>query len=175
MKKYLLILIMLFFTLSSEAQMITGEVKYTEEIARHEVFSEGIITPSIELIQANLIDKHCIENNVALLKGQTSIKDRTLVKFSDETYGVTYKQIPLFSWIYTSSGQLISFIKRESLNYPTKTVKYKPDGSIINAGYKVSDKESYIYSIDGKMLAHWKGNICFDLNDNIIMIRKFYD
>ena len=37
---------------------------------------------------------------------------------------------------------------------------------------RVSDKESFIFSPNGKLLAHWLGNNCYDEYNHIIMTRK---
>jgi hypothetical protein len=103
--------------------------------------------------------------------GIQELKDRKVVRFSDGSYGIVYHDDPLFSWYY-KNGRLINFTQKSSENYPCRITKYKPDGTIANAGYKVSDKESFIFSSNGKLIAHWKGTLCFDENNNIIMTRK---
>ena len=105
------------------------------------------------------------------MSGITELKDRKMAQFSDGSYGVIYFDDPLYTWIY-KNGKLINFIEKSSLDYPAKTTRYKPDGSVINVGLKVSNNESFIYSPDGKLIAHWLGKLCYDSANNVIMTRK---
>ena len=93
-------------------------------------------------------------------------------KFSDGSYAVHYYDNPFYSFYYSQNGKLISYTYKSSQNFPSNFKKFKPDGSIINTGTRVSEKESFIYSVDGKLLAHWLGDKCFDKNNNIIMTRE---
>lgn len=170
MKKFYCLLICLFFCLSINAQIITGEVEYNSE------YSESGITKSQNTnrndIYRFLIDRNNQENLNSLSGGVTELKDRKLMQFSDGSYGVQYYDDPMFSWYYSQNGRLINFTEKDSLTYPCKTVKYKPDGSIANTGYRVSEKESFIYNTQGKLIAHWLNGNCYDEYNNIIMTRK---
>lgn len=172
MKRFILILFTFVFCISSQARIITGEVEYNAEFARDEVFSKPVEKISLDKIRNRLFDSENIENLNYLLKGVTELKDRKLAKFSDGSYGVQYLDDPMYSWYYSSDGKLKNFIQKDSLAYPCKITKYKPDGSIANTGYRVSEKESFIFNTEGKLLAHWVGNNCYDEDNNIIMTRK---
>lgn len=154
------------------AQIITGEVEYNADIAREEVFSKPVEKINFEKLKKRYYDSDNLENINYLFKGITELKDRKLAKFSDGSYGVQYYDDPMYSWYYSSNGKLINFTQKDSLDYPCRITKYKPDGNIANTGYRVSEKESFIFSSEGKLLAHWKGNFCYDDSDNIIMTRK---
>ena len=99
-------------------------------------------------------------------------KDRKLAKFSDGSYGIQYYNDTMFSWYYSQNGKLINFTQKDSESYPHRVTKFKPDGSVANTGYRVSEKESFIFTPDGKLLAHWLGNNCYDENNNVIMKRQ---
>ena len=172
MKRLLLLIFLLFLSLSVNAQIITGEVEYNADIARGEVFSKPIEKISFDRIRNRLYDSDNIENLNYLFQGITELKDRKLAKFSDGSYGIQYYDDPMYSWYYSSSGKLINFIQKDSVSYPCRITKYKPDGSVTNMGYRVSDKESFLFSPNGKLLAHWLGNNCYDEYNHIIMTRK---
>lgn len=177
MKQFILLLIFSLFFLqaSVQAKILTGEVEFNAEDARNAVFSTPLNNFNINSITQYYIDSNNNENCGYLLQGITELKDRKLAKFSDGSYGVQYYDNPLFSWYYSSNGRLTGFIKKESENYPCKIVKYKPDGSIIMTGYRVSDKESFLFDKQGKMLGHWLNNICYDNYNNIIMTRSIQE
>ena len=170
--KKLIIFILIILPLNVHGEIITGEVKFTQEITEAPA-AQNVNKPlGFEHIRKNLIDKNNYENLEYLSLGVTETKDKKLAKFSDGTYGVMYFDDPLYSWYYTSNGRLVNFTQRSSENYPCKITKYKPDGSVVNTGYKVSNTESYIYNLDGRLIAHWIDNLCYDGNNNLVMTRK---
>lgn len=166
MKRFILLLLTCFLFCSvSDAQIITGEVEYNAE-------NNGIEKYSIYDLRDYLCDRNNSENLGYLLQGLTELKDRKLAKFSDGTYAVQYYDNPLTAWYYSSNGRLIAYTKKDTVNYPCKFTKYKPDGTVINSGLRITEKESYIYSSEGRLLAHWLGDKCFDKDNNLIMTRK---
>lgn len=172
MKRFILVLFSLVFILQVNAHVITGEVEYNADIAREETFSKPTEKISFDKIRNHFYDSDNTENLNYLLKGITELKDRKLAKFSDGSYGIQYYDDPMYSWYYASNGRLINFTQKDSADYPCRITKFKPDGSIANTGYRVSKEESYIFTPEGKLLAHWLGNNCYDESDNIIMTRK---
>ena len=171
MKKFLIICFILFFVLPANSTIITGEVEYNAQSAYQELSKIESFVPNKEFIQNHITDSNAYENLISILNGITELKDRKIAQFSDGSYGIIYKDDPLYSWYY-KDGKLINFTQNTSLSYPCKMTKYKPDGSIINTGYKVSQNESYIFSNEGKLLGHWLNDKCFDENNNLIMTRK---
>ena len=172
MKRVILILLVFVLSLSVEAKIITGEVEYNAENVREEVFSTPVNPLNISTYRQHLIDRNNAENLENLLKGNTELKDRKIAKFSDGSYGVQYYDDIMYTWYYSQNGRLISFTRKDTEGYPSKFTKFKPDGNIANQGYRVSEEESFIYSPDGKLIAHWLGENCFDEYNNIIMKRK---
>ncbi len=164
MKRFILISLFIFFCLPVNAQIITGEVEYNTETIQEQL--------SYESLKNKFFDSDNIENLNYLFQGITELKDRKLAKFSDGSYAVHYYDNPFYSFYYSQNGKLISYTYTTSQNYPCKFKKFKPDGSVINTGYRVSEQESFIYSPEGKLLAHWLGNKCFDGSNNLIMTRK---
>jgi hypothetical protein len=147
------------------AQIITGEVEYNTEYRK-------IDKLTYDELRTKFYDSNNIENLNYLFQGITELKDRKLVRFSDGTYSIQYYDDPLFAWYYSSNGKLISYTRKENTCYPCKFIKFKPDGSIINTGLRISKQESFIYSSEGKLLAHWLGGKCYDQNNNLVMTRK---
>lgn len=127
---------------------------------------------AIGISQNEISDINNSENISMLLKGVTDLKDRTLAKFSDGSYGIIYKSEPNFVLYYSSDGILTHKEVKTSLEYPYKTYKYKVNGQLENMTYRVSEGETYIYSPNGKLLAHWLGNYCYDEVGNVIMTRQ---
>lgn len=170
MKRFILLVLFLLFISPCSAQIITGEVEYNTN--SQEYYNKPAQKISFDKIRNHLFDSNNIENLNYLFKGITQLKDRKLAKFSDGSYGVQYYDDPMFSWYYSSNGKLISFIQKDTENYPSRFTKFKPDGTVSNTGYRISQNESYIYNKEGKLLAHWIGNNCYDENNNIVMTRK---
>ena len=154
------------------AVIVEGGVEYNQERAAEEVFRTPPNTLSFNFVSKHFIDTDYSDNIQALQAGIKELKDRRVGSFSDGSYGVMYYDDPLYSWYYSYSGRLINFTERSSVDYPCKITKYKPDGTVANTGLKVSENESYIFSPQGKLLAHWLGNLCYDEFNNVIMTRK---
>ena len=173
MKRFILLILFLLFILPCNAQIITGEVEYNTNSQM--ISGKQTQKISFNKIRNHFFDSNNVENLNYLFKGITELKDRKLARFSDGSYGVQYYDDPLFSWYYSSNGKLINFIQKDTENYPSRFTKFKPDGSVSNTGYRISQNESYIYDKEGKLLAHWIGNNCYDENSNIIMTRKIMD
>lgn len=136
------------------------------------ILPAGAEVLSIGISQNEISDINNYENQSMLLKGITDLKDRTLAKFSDGSYGIIYKAEPNFVLYYSSGGILTHKEVKTSLEYPYKTYKYKINGQLENMTYRVSEGETYIYSPNGKLLAHWVGNYCYDKAGSLIMTRQ---
>ena len=173
MKKLILIFALFIFMLPCQSTVITGEVKYDYELAREETLKKPLTPVSFEFIRLHLIDKNREENLENIKLGITQTQNRKLATFSDGGYGVEYFDDPEFAWFYDFGGRLTSFTQKDSLIYPCRTTRYKPDGSVANVGLKISDRESFIYNTDGKLIAHWLGEVCFDEMNNVVMKREY--
>ncbi len=170
MKKILFVLLILGITLSANAEMLTGGVKYSQEDARIELQNNK---PSADfLFSASVVDEYFDENISHLLKGMTKLNDRTLAQFSDGSYGVNYYNDPKHVWYYDKGGTLINAEVRTSVTLPYSTYKYDPDGTLVNMSMRVSEDETFIFSPHGKLLGHWVGEKCYDENNNVVMTRQ---
>ena len=171
MKRFILIFLLFLLSIQVQAKIITGEVEYNADIAREETFAKPVDKISYDKIYNHFFDSNNIDNLNYLFKGITELNDRKLVKFSDGSYGIQYYDDPMYSWYYSSNGKLISFTLKDSASYPHRVTRYKPDGTVANTGLRVSERESFIFTPDGKLLAHWLGKNCYDENSNLIMTR----
>ena len=115
MKKFIILLLLLIFV-PAQAEMLTGEVKYSIEDAKLELQNNRPNQADYLLTQNNFIDKDRNANYFALLKGKTDFKDRILAMFSDGSYAVNYKNDLKHVWYYDKDGTLInSEVLTESL------------------------------------------------------------
>lgn len=173
MRKILFILLILV-TLPCHAEtFLTGGINYNVNTARQELLSTPITELNQELVNKNLFDKNYNENIGYALQGNIKLKDRTLAFFSDKTYAVLYKNDEYHVWYYDENGKLINTENRDGLDYPYRSYKYNTSGTLINMGLRISKEETYIYTPQGKLIAHWLGTKAYDENNNIIMTRKY--
>lgn len=173
MKKFLVfVFFMIFSTLPVLSEIITGGIEYSVEDARADVFSSSPLKPDFNYLKSNLVDNNYGENISTLLTGKTELKDRILAKFSDGSYGVIYKSNPQSVLYYSRDGILTHNELKQSLDYPYKTYKYSSQGRLVNMTLRVSEDETFIFTPDKKLLAHWIGAVCYDEYNNIIMRRQ---
>ena len=166
------IITFLMLNLSVSAEVITGAVEYSESLAQQEMIETTPECVDLTFINNNLIDANRIANFLNILKGSTDLKDRTLAAFSDGSYGVIYKDNPKYVWYYNNNGALMHSEVKTSLNYPYKTYKYTPAGKLVNMSLRVSKSESYVFTNNGELIAHWIGKNCYDKDKKIIMTRN---
>ena len=171
MKKFCFLVLLLFSLIPfSFGAIITGGVEYDYEKVQEETFRTPINGVSKQIIQQYLNDTD--EHIKGLKSGIKDFKNCKAAIFSDGSYGIMYFDDPLYNWFYNSEGRLISFTQKSSTNYPRRTVKYAPDGSVLNVGLQISQEESFIFNPRGILIAHWMGDNCYGILGNIIMTRK---
>ena len=171
MKKFILLFLILI-GLPVYSVMLTGEIKYSKDDALIELQNNIPYGIDFLLINNHTTDKNKRENQSYLLHGQTKLNDRTLAKFSDDSYGVNYKNDPSHVWYYDKDGGLINVELRTSLSYPYRSYKYSTDGELVNMSMRVSESETYIFNPLGQLLGHWLGANCYNENGKVIMTRK---
>ena len=176
MLKALLLITVIFMSFSVQAEpILTGGVDYNVQSARQELLQTPVKNPDSFLVAENLIDKNNCENIRHFFKGNVEIKDRTLAFFSDLTYAVMYNNDKYHVWYYSKDGRLIYAEEKDNLIYPYKSYKYTTSGRLINMGLRVSKGETFIYTPDGKLIAHWLKDKAYDENGNVVMTRKYFD
>lgn len=175
MKKYLLLAIILIFGLTVNAQVLQGGVSYDENSAREELLNGISYTIDSQYVNNYYYDAEHEQNVGYILQGLTELKDRTLAYFSDNTYAVAKNNDPYHVYYYDANGTLSYIEKKDGLNYPYKTYKYNTAKKLVNMSMRVSKSETFIYSKDGKLLAHWLKDKAYDSDGNVIMKRKYVE
>ena len=172
MKRYLIVLILLIFGLTSHAEVLQGGVSYDVDSARDDLMESVSYTIKTDEINGFYTDAEYEQNADYMLKGVTDLKDRTLAYFSDGSYGVVYKDNPLTVLYYGKNGILTHTEERTSLVYPYKSYKYDTMGNLVNMTFRVSEFETFIFNNSGNLIAHWKGENCYNPDGKIIMTRR---
>lgn len=172
MRKIFVITLILLLQPVVMGDIITGGVEMSVDTAREEVVSGQKARFDYMNVKNNLTDRNYRENQSKLLKGITELNDRKLGRFSDGSYAVMYYDDPKNTYYYSPDGILTHNEVKTDTNYPFKAYKYKTDGTLENQSLKVSPQETFIFNKNGKLIAHWLGENCFDENNNIIMTRK---
>lgn len=175
MKRYLLIATLFIFCLTANAEILQGGVTYDVNSARKDLMDSVSYTLGSDEINGFYTDADYEQNYNCILKGVTDLKDKTLAYFSDGTYAVLKKENPYKVYYYNAGGDLMYIEKKMSLDYPYKSYKYNTSGKLVNMSLRVSQGETYIYSKDGKLLAHWLKSNAYDEQGNIIMKRKYLE
>ena len=173
MKKFVIICLTLITLPCYAETVLTGGVDYTVQSARNELLNTPVQKLNSELVGANLKDKNFEENMKFALNGKINLQDRTLAFFNDESYAVLYNDDKYHVWYYDKLGNLTHAEERNGLSFPYKSYKYTVDGQLVNMGIRVSKEETFIYSPQGKLIAHWLGQNAYDEANNVIMTRKY--
>jgi hypothetical protein len=173
MRKIFITIILLSFGFSVNAETLNGGIEYNTTSARETLTASEIPTISRSLISAHAYDNDHYQNRTLLLKGVAQTEDSILANFSDGSYAIVYNSDPLHTWYYSSDGILTHSEVKTSVNYPYKAYKYNTSGKLINMNFRPSKDETFIFTPEGKLLAHWKFDKCFDESGNIIMTRKY--
>lgn len=175
MKKYLLIVLILIFGITVHAEVLQGGVTYDVNSARNELLDGINYTIDSKYINGFIYDGEHSQNVDYILQGLTELKDRTLAYFSDGTYAVYKHNDPYHVYYYSGNGALNYVEEKDGLNYPYKTYKYDTSKKLVNMSMRVSKAETFIYSKDGKLLAHWLKDKAYDESGNVIMKRKYIE
>ena len=173
MKKFLITLLLFLIMLPAGAKTLTGGVVYTVESARKAAF-EGIeYEISMEPFKKYMTDPGFI--SPAKTEGgkpKVSKKGRRVVWFSSGNYGVIYYKNPILGYLYNKNGQLIYIEISTNTTFPYIQKKYDVAGNLVGVGLVVEKNESFVYTIDKKMIAHWVGNVRYDEQGNVVGFRK---
>lgn len=174
MFKYLLLLIVIFCTIPVYAKtVLTGEVNYNIQSARQDLLQTTKKNFDAFIVAENITDKNNRENLKYCLKGNVELKDRVLAFFSDFTYAVMYNNDKYHVWYYSQNGRLIYTEEKDRLEYPYKFYKYSVSGGLVNMGVRVSESETFIYTPNGRLIAHWLKDKAFDEYGKVVMTRKY--
>ncbi len=175
MVKYLLLFFVIFSLITPVCAetILTGGVNYNVQSAREELLLTPIKKTDPFAVAQNIKDVNNSDNLRYSLKGNVELKDRILAFFSDSTYAVMYNENQYYVWYYSKNGELIYFDKKDRLEYPYKSYKYTTSGKLVNMSLRPSKEETFIYSPDGKLIAHWFKDKAFDEYGNVLMKRRY--
>ena len=171
-----LILFLVFFIINlpvCSQTVLTGEVRYDVDSARKELLNTPLKKLNPRLVAKHITDSENRENLGYALQGNVELQDRVLAFFSDGTYAVMYNRDKYHVWYYSSNGKLIYAEEKDGIDYPYKSYKYTTMGELVNMGLRVSKEETFIYSPNGRLIAHWLRENAYDEDGNIIMQRKY--
>lgn len=186
-KKLFIILAILFIfspnAFSENETLLQGSVSYTVDSARELAFEGLDMKLDKELLKPYLEDENNKENRLAIKNG-TQIEGRTIMSFVMakgliKGYALVYDDKPEYVYYYSNGGYLIAVDANQKYNedvYPYKVGKYSAvTGNLVSIGFYVSDDEQYVYSKNGKLKAHWVGNIGYNENGRPIATRDYND
>lgn len=169
MKKFLITLLLFLIMLPAVAKTLTGGVVYTVESARKAAF-EGIeYEISMEPFKKYMTDPGFI--SPAKTEGgkpKVSKKGRRVTFFSDGEYAISYKN-NIYSYYYKKNGQLVNIVidDANSKTYPFLSKKYDLNGKLVRVFLIVSSSESFVFTPDKLLTAHWLNDKCYDENNKI--------
>ncbi len=174
MKKFLLIILTLFWALPVSALILQGNAEINAEIAREETFNNVNYSLGSNEFKDFWTDPNHLANYSAMKAGNNKLADRYLAWFSDGTYGVRYKNDPYHNYYYDQNGKLfkVDVLNKPFNVYPHSSVAYNKYGVFKNATYVVSKYEQYLYDSNKKLMGHWVDNACYDNAGNVLMLRK---
>lgn len=154
----------------SEGQTLTATVKevWTVQKARNEALAN--LLPVIDVSSFQPIDPNYQQNRKAIAKRQTKLGSRTITIFDDHSYNILEDCAPI-SYYYTQKGELeavqypATSAPRCPKHYPNKDYKYSyPDGQLMFIGLNASFGDNFLFSPNGQLVVHWKGNYCHGKN-----------
>ena len=147
---------------------VKGGVTYTVETARKEAFADVEYTLPKSIIEANKVDPNYKDNMKAKAKGKNEFRDRAITYFDDGEYAIVYKKNRYYEYYYLSNGELEGIGKRIGLKVPVKVYKYNIKGELLFIILDISQQESYLFEVSGKLDSYWIGDCCYDKNGNIV-------
>lgn len=167
----------------SNDTVLHGSVAYTVESARKMAFEGLDLRLDKKLLEPYLIDENNKENREAIKNGR-QIKGRNIMSFimakgMVKGYAIVYDDKPEYVYYYSNGGYLIAVDldkKYNEASYPYKMGKYSAvTGNLVSIGLYISEEEQYVYTKNGKLKAHWVGNIGYNEKGRPIASREFTD
>ncbi len=172
MKRLFISLIFIILSLPLFAFTLQGGITYTVNSARLESFNDVKYKIDVSKYSQFLKDSNFMENKKLLSRNKYKIKDRKLVEFSDGSYSITYKNNKNMSFFYNKSGSLTSIqfdlLKKDSVIRYAYDIKGNLESVILCA----KNNEQFIFSLNKKLIAHWKGNNCYNEKGELVMTRE---
>ena len=153
------------------ALTLKGGVKYTVESAREEAFRNIEYQIPMEPHKKYLKDPGYTPGEGGK-KPKISKKGRYVNHFTNGSYCVSYYTKWKYVYVYNSKGLLKGIdIQLNYNSFPQYSWGYDLKGKLTDVTFWVSKNESYIYDLNGKLIAHWVGDTAYDENGQIMMLR----
>ena len=180
-KLFLVISVFLLCTMPVSAITLKGSVEYTVDTARAIAFENASYTIPTSEFNSYLLDIFYYSNIKAIKNGQYNISighSRRLVPFFSKnnkllSYGVQTEDQPNKKYYYDLNGRLIKYeINTFNGTYPYKTTAYDKKGKLLNIHLLISEKESFIFDKNEKLLGHWLNDKCYNEKGKIILTRR---
>lgn len=163
----------------SEGTILKGSILYNVESARKLAFEGLDLKLDKTTFSDKLIDENNKENREALKSGK-KLDGRYLMSFSMakgfiKGYALVYENKPEYTYYYSTSGYLVAIDvdnKPSQNTFPYKVGKYSAvTGNLVSIGLYISEDEQYVYTKDGKLKAHWIGDIGYNAKGRPIATR----
>jgi hypothetical protein len=181
LKKSLLVVFAMFiFAMPVNALTLKTSVEYTVDSACLVAFENTNLTIPKSEFNSYTYDVFYYSNLEALKARKYSAGlgfTRKLVPFYTKGnvltyYGVQTEDQPNKKFYYDLKGKLIKYeVSTFNGTYPYKNIAYDEKGKLLNIHLIVSEKESFIFDENKKLIGHWINNQCYDENGKLTVAR----
>ncbi len=177
MKKILFIFVIFCLNCSFAQEAVRAGIKYNEASAKIEAFKNVQRKIEKTFYKDYLKDKDYKENLDLIEKKIYIVKNkRTICPFYFKktllAYAIVYVDMPNRVFYYNILGNLVKFDITENNDFPRKTFGYSRYGNLINVAFEADKDEQFIYDKNGKLIAHWSGNIMIDEKTKFFKITR---
>ncbi len=162
---------------TDDTPVLRANVQYTWTPEKAKAASFNGVGSQIDTSSYPSKDPEFDSNFQARLQNKTLEGNKVLSFFSNGDY--CYYHIGDYrSTCYHENGSLykisISNHPKGLKIYPSRDADYSyPEGKLVGAGLFVNSGESFIYTANGDMLAHWKGPNAYNDQGEVIMTREW--
>ena len=153
------------------AYTLKAGVVYTIEMARIEAFDDVPLKINIDKYKNYLIDPNYSKNISAIKINKYKFRKRYLTYFSNNQYGVTYKNNTKIGFYYDMNGKLCDISLLMNEKYPIKIVKYDILGNLVSTSLAISHDESFVFDLNKRLISHWIGNNCYNEQGELVKRR----
>lgn len=172
MKNLLLIFIYIFLINPVFSLTIQGGVSYSVNEARTIAFNNLEHKIDTSVYESYFVDKNYDKNKANIAKNKFHTRKYNLTVFSDKSYSVSYKAKSNICFYYDLNGKLESIGYTFGKKYPRKGIKYYKNGYLEEIYIIASPQEQFIFDKNKKLIAHWKGNNCYNEKGELVMTRE---
>ncbi|MBR2525065.1 hypothetical protein IKE67_01225 [bacterium] len=178
----LIIFAMLFLSMPAYSLTLETGIEYTVDQARIVAFKDTELTIPTSEFSTYIYDIFYYSNIDAIKAGKLTAGigfRRELVPFYNKKnkfigYGVKTEDEPNKKFYYTIQGKLFKYeISTFNGTYPYKNIAYDEKGNFMNIHLFISEKESFIFDKDKKLLGHWLNDKCYDDKGDITLTRLY--